>query len=160
MYTHSLKGMKKMKHNRILTSLILTVLLAGLGLTACAAGPKVEAVEGADREAVLAYSEAMTDNLLAGMNAGDYAAFSRDFNADMKTAMPESSLAGLKTSVTDKIGAYVSREVDRVEKVGEYYRVIYKGKFEQDDAVQMLVTFTMSEPHQVAGLFFTSDKLK
>ena len=108
----------------------------------------------------LAYSEAMTENLLAGMNAGDYAAFSRDFNADMKTAMPEAALASMKTSITDKIGAYVSREVDRVEKVGEYYRVVYKAKFEQDDAVQMLVTFTGSEPHQVAGLFFTSDKLK
>ena len=149
-----------MKHNRLFIVSILAVLLAGLVLTACAAGPKVEAVEGADREAVLAYSEAMTDNLLAGMNAGDYAAFSRDFTADMKKAMPESSLAGIKTSITDKIGAYVSREVDRVEKTGEFYRVLYKGKFEQDDAVQMLLTFTMSEPHQVAGLFFTSDKLK
>lgn len=149
-----------MKHNRLFLVSILAVLLAVLALTACAAGPKVEAVEGADREAVLAYSEAMTDNLLAGMNAGDYAAFSRDFTAEMKKAMPESSLAGMKTSITDKIGAYVSREVDRVEKVGEYYRVLYKGKFEQDDAVQMLMTFTMSEPHQVAGLFFTSDKLK
>ena len=135
-------------------------MLAGLVLTACTAGPKVEPVEGADREAVLAYSEPMTDNLLAGMNAGDYAAFSRDFTADMKKAMPESSLAGIKTSITDKIGAYVSREVDRVEKVGEHYRVLYKAKFEQDDAVQMLMTFTMSEPHQLAGLFFTSDKLK
>ena len=149
-----------MKHNRILPVFILVALLAGLALTACSGAPKVEAVEGADRDAVLAYSEAMTDNLLAGMNAGDYAAFSRDFTADMKKAMPESSLAGLKTSVIDKIGAYTSRTVDRVEKVGEFYRVAYKAKFEQDDAVQMLLTFTMSEPHQVAGLFFTSDKLK
>ncbi len=148
-----------MNRNRILI-ISLLALLSIFALAACTAAPKVETLEGADRDAVLAFSEPMADNLLEGMNAGDYAAFSKDFTPDMLKAMPESSLAGMKTSVTAKIGAYVSREVSAVQKVDQYYRVVYKAKFEQDDAVQLLLTFTQSEPHQVAGLFFTSDKLK
>jgi hypothetical protein len=149
-----------MKHTRIFTFCALAALLAGLALTACAQAPKPELQEGVARDAVLAYSEPMVDNLLSGLNAADYAVFSRDFTDAMKKAIPEKSLAALVASTTGKIGPYVSREVDKVEKIGDFYRVTYKAKFEKDDAVTMLITFSAADLHQVAGLFFTSDKLK
>lgn len=140
--------------------LVVGVVLAALVLAACAPSVKVEALQGADREAVLAYSEPMVENLLAGMNAADYAVFSRDFDEAMLKAIPEKAFANLLAGTTGKVSAYVSRVVDRVEKVGENYRVIYKAKFTGDENVQMLVSFDGAEPHKIAGLFFTSDKMK
>ena len=149
-----------MKPNRLSLILALIALLAVLALSACASGPKVEALQGSDRDAVLAYAEPMVDNLLSGLNAADYAAFSRDFDDAMLKAIPESAFANLLATTTGKVGAYQSRAVDRVEKAGDYYRVVYKSQFADDDNVQVLVTFDAADPHTVAGLFFTSDKLK
>ncbi len=149
-----------MNTNRRFLTLTLIVLLAVLALAACAPKVQVEALQGSDRDAVLAYTEPMTDNLLAGLNAADYAVFSRDFDDAMLKAIPESKFANLLATTTGKVGAYDSREVNSVEKVGEYYRVVYKAKFAGDDKAQVLISFEGAEPHKVAGLFFTSDKMK
>lgn len=149
-----------MNINRKTLTLVLGVLLAVLALAGCAPSVKVEAVQGSDREAVLAYSEPMVENLLAGMNAADYAVFSRDFDEMMLKAIPEKAFANLLAGTTGKVGAYASRAVDRVDKVGENYRVVYKARFAGDENVQMLVSFGGAEPHKIAGLFFTSDKMK
>lgn len=132
--------------------LLLVVLLAGL-LTAC--GSKGTTLTGADRDAVLAFSESKTDNLLAGMNAGDYAAFSKDFDQDMLTAMPQSQFDALKKDRDAKLGLYVSRQVNSVIKQGDFYVVIYDAKFEKDEAVIVRVVFRIAEPHQVSGLWFS-----
>src|SRR5512141_268734 len=121
-----------MKLTRSSVLLILALLLGALALSACGPKVKVEALQGSDRDAVLAYAESMTDNLVAGLNAADYAVFSRDFNEGMLKAIPEKAFANLLTTTTGKVGAYASREVDRVDKVGEYYRVAYKAKFAGD----------------------------
>ena len=131
--------------------LLLAVTLTGI-LTGC--GSSGTPVTGADREAVLAYSEARTDNLLAGMNANDYAMFSKDFDMDMLNAMSEADFNKLKADRDAKLGLYVSREVDSVVQVGDFYSVNYKAVFEKDDAVMVRVVFRVEEPHQVSGLWF------
>ena len=138
-----------MKNKPLLLFVALTfvVLLAGCrsqGTT----------LTGADREAVLAFAESKTDNLLAGMNAGDYAAFSADFDADMRKAMTQSQFESLKKDRDDKLGLYVSRTVNTVIQQGDFYIVIYDAVFEKDDAVAMRVVFRVVEPHQVGGLWF------
>ena len=145
------------RFNRIL--LVSLVLVLAAGLTACA-GPKPVVLGGADQDAVLAFSEPAADNLFAGMNAGDYPVFSRDFDDAMLKAIDEKGFANLQNSITPKIGQYLSRTVTSVEDVGEYYRLTYRAGFEQDANVKVLLTFAKAEPHKVAGLFFTSDKLK
>jgi hypothetical protein len=132
--------------------LLLVVLLAGL-LTAC--GSQGTPLTGADRDAVLAFSESKTDNLLAGMNAGDYAAFSKDFDQDMLTAMPQSQFDALKKDRDAKLGLYISRQVNSIVKQGDFYVVLYDAKFEKDEAVIVRVVFRIAEPHQVSGLWFS-----
>jgi len=110
---------------------------------------------GADKDAVLAYAEPMTDQLLAGLNAGDYAAFSRDFNDPMLKALPESSFANLLASTTGKYGKYISRQLKSVQEVGGYYRVTYSGQFEKFQNLTVFVTFEKADPHKVAGIFFS-----
>ena len=134
--------------NRLLSLLLVLTLL-----TACA--PKQTPLTGADRDAVLIYSEAMTDNLLAALNSGDYAAFSRDFDADMLKAMDADQFAALKADRDAKLGAYISREVTDVLTMDDFIVVVYAAVFEKEPEVFVRVVFHLEEPHQISGLWFT-----
>ena len=140
-----------MKTQKKIHVLALIVLLASL-LAGC--GSKTTTLTGADQDAVLAFSEAKTDNLLAGMNASDYAMFSADFDKDMLSAMTQSQFDALKLDKDAKLGLYVSRQVNSVVLDGDFYAVIYDAKFEKDAAVVVRVVFRVAEPHQVSGLWF------
>jgi len=131
--------------------LLLAVLLVSF-LVGC--GSQGTTLSGADKDAVIAFSEAKTDNLLSGMNANDYAAFSKDFDQDMLKAMPQSQFDTLKKDRDAKLGLYVSREVNSVVQTGDFYAVIYDAKFEKDDAVTVRVVFRVADPHEVSGLWF------
>lgn len=131
----------------ILVAVLIFSMLAGCGSTDTT-------LTGADREAVLAFSEAKTDNLMAGMNMNDYATFSKDFDPAMLNAMSQSQFDTFKKDRDTKLGAYVSRQVNRITQSGGYYAVIYDTKFEKDDAVTMRVVFNTSEPHEISGLWF------
>lgn len=128
-------------------------LLVGLTLLV-GCGPKETPLSGPERDAVLAFSEAKTDNLLAGMNANDYAAFSQDFDQEMLAAIPQSAFETLKADRDAKLGLYVSRTVNTVVQSGEFYAVVYDAIFEKDEAVTVRVVFRVAEPHQVSGLWF------
>ena len=117
-------------------------------------------LNGADRDAVLAYSEAKTDNLMQAMNANDLAAFSRDLNDKMKGAFTADSFAGMQSKVGGKIGKYVSRQVSSVLQTGDNVTVIYAARFENEDQVVIRVSFETAAPHRVSGLYFDSAKLR
>jgi hypothetical protein len=131
--------------------LFLVVLALSL-LAGC--GSQGTTVTGDDRDAVLAFSEAKSDNLLAGMNAGDYARFSQDFDQEMLNAMPQTGFDTLKKDRDAKLGLYISREVNSVVQDGDFYTVIYDAKFEKDDAVTVRVVFRAADPHEISGLWF------
>ena len=132
--------------------LVLTVLLVGF-LAGCG-GSQGTTLSGADKDAVLAFSEAQSDNLLAGMNANDYAAFSKDFDQDMLNAMTQTEFDKLKADRDAKLGLYVSRTVNSVVQTGDFVAVIYDAKFEKDDAVTVRIVFRVADPHAVSGLWF------
>jgi hypothetical protein len=135
---------------------LLAIGLAGL-LTACGGtSAKETELSGEQKEAVLAYSESKTDNLMAGMKAGDYIAFSKDFDQPMLKAMSQAAFGKFKQDYDDRLGAYVSRQVNKVmlSPSGEYVAVIYDTVFEKNDAVVMRVVFRAADPHEISGLWF------
>jgi outer membrane murein-binding lipoprotein Lpp len=134
--------------------IILALIVLAVGVLA-GCGSQGTTLKNDDAEAVLAYSEAKTDNLLAGMNASDYAAFSQDFDQDMLNGITEAEFAKLKADRDAKLGLYISREVVSVVQTGDFYAVNYKAKFEKDDAVNVRVVFRATEPHEVSGLWFS-----
>ena len=140
-----------MKNEKKVPALFAIAILFSL-LAGC--GSQGTTLTGVDREAVLAFSEAKTDNLLAGLNAGDYAMFSMDFDQEMLNAMSQDQFNSLKQDRDAKLGAYVARQVNSVLQQGEFYVFIYDAVFEQDDAVVVRVVFRLAEPHQVSGLWF------
>jgi O-glycosyl hydrolase len=127
-------------------------------LGACAAQPI--SITGPERDSVLAYSEARTDNMMIGLNTGSYSAFARDFDAKMKEALTEAKFGDTQTQVVGKIGKYVARQIDRVEKTGDFIAVVYAARFEGDSPVAMRVVFNAAEPHLISGLWFDSAKLR
>jgi len=131
--------------------LLLVVLAIGV-FAGCT--PKETALTGDEMDAVLAFSEAKTDNLLAGMNAHDYTAFSKDFDEAMLKAMTQAQFDSLKQDRDEKLGMYVSRKVNRVVQSGDFYAVVYDTVFEKDDAVSIRVVFRVAEPHEIGGLWF------
>jgi outer membrane murein-binding lipoprotein Lpp len=134
--------------------IILALIVLAVGVLA-GCGSQGTTLKNEDAEAVLAYSEAKTDNLLAGMNASDYAAFSKDFDQDMLNGITEAEFVKLKADRDAKLGLYISREVVSVVQTGDFYAVNYKAKFEKDDAVNVRVVFRATEPHEVSGLWFS-----
>ena len=141
-----------MKTTLIYGRLLLLVLL--LGLLAGCGGTKDTALTGAQREAVLAYSEPATDGLMEGLKTGDYAKFSANFDQAMLGAMTQAQFEALKKDRDSKLGAYVSRQVSSVVQNGNYNAVIYDAKFEKEASVPMRVVFQAAEPHQISGLWF------
>jgi hypothetical protein len=138
---------------------IVTLVLSALAwLTAC--GLQEKKLSGTDEAAVLAFSEAATDNLFAGLTANDYAAFSRDFDTDMQKTMPATNFASWKQDLDNKIGNYLSRKVDQVTQSQEFYVVVYQAKFEQEELVIVGVAFHVVEPHSISHMWFDSEKLQ
>src|SRR5512140_3090704 len=121
----------------LLLAIVFASLLAGCG------GAKETELSGEEKDAVLAYSEAKTENLMAGMKSGDYATFSKDFDQAMLDAMPQKAFVKLKSDYDGKLGAYVSRKVNRVmqSQSGKFVAVVYDAVFEKDDNVSMRVVF-------------------
>lgn len=140
--------------------MVVFLLVVVIFLSACGAKATPQTLSGEAREAVLAYSEEMTDNLLEGLNAGDYAVFSRDFTEQMKTSLSEAQFPDLSLQIIGTLGAYVSREIQSVEQTGDFVAVVYTAKFEQDAPVTIRVVFEVVEPHLVTGLWFDSAKLR
>jgi len=143
-----------MKTNMLTKSLLFLTILAFL-----AGCSNVKTLKGADLDAVLAYTEPKADVLFQGLNENDYATFSTDFNSDMKKAIDEQGLANIENMVVAKVGEYVSRQVDTVQLVGDYVRVIYKANFEQEEGVTVTLVFEKDDSHAIGGLWFNSPKL-
>ncbi len=130
--------------------IVILVLSVLASLTGCGQG---KILSGTERAAVLSFSEAITDNLFAGLAANDYATFSRDFDTDMYERVPVTDFAAWKQEFDFEIGNCLSRQVDQVTQADEFYMVVYQAKFEQETQVTVTVGFHASD-HSIALLSF------
>lgn len=133
-------------------SVLVLILSTLIWLTACE-----RSLSGDDKAAVLAFSEAITDNMFAGLATNDYAAFSRDFDSDMYERPPAAEFSAWKEGLEEVIGAYLSRNVDKVTRADEFYVVTYQAEFEKEEQVTVTVAFHASD-HSIAFLAFESEK--
>ncbi len=156
--------MSTVKSNRIkyvVVAIVVILLFVGIITVVAVTLPQPPpALSGSARDSALAFSEPETDNMMAGINANDYATFSRDFDDKMKASITPAQFANLEQTVVGKIGKYVSRQVADVQQSGDFVTVIYTAKFENDDPVTITVAFHAAAPHQIAGLHFNSAKLR
>lgn len=139
----------------------LLLIAACLALLAgCSAMPEITTLEGAERDAAVKLAEPFADNVFTGMNAGEYAKFSRDFNETMIKALKERDFAEMKRTFDDRIGLYQSREVTSVQRIDQVYAITYSADFEKESDVSVTLSVSLTDPPQVAGLWFDSPKLR
>lgn len=146
-----------------LTTRFLAITAACLVLFAaagCAVLPKAVAIEGSERDRVLQQSEPIADEMFNAMNEHDYAGFSKYFDETMKKALDENAFNTMTRTFDDKIGAYLSREVEKVESVENLYVVSYKARYEKEEVVSVRLTVRDGDPVQVSGLWFDSPMLR
>ncbi len=141
---------------RILVSLVL-LLLVGMALAGCNQG---RALTGDEQTEVLSYTEPIADGMFSGLNANNYAEFSKDFGETMLVGLDEAAFADTKAMLDSKLGAYQSREVNGVAEIQENILVIYKAVFETAPEVTIRLSISTAEPHQVTGLWFDSPELR
>jgi len=134
----------------------ILVLTALVGFTGCS---QDKILSGTDQAAVLAFSEAATDNLFVGLTANDYAVFSRDFDSSMEKRISATNFEGWRQDLDNQLGNYLSRQVDQVSQSDEFYVVVYQAKFEQVEPVLVVVAFHASD-HSISHLWFDSEKLQ
>ncbi len=134
--------------------LCLCALAGALLLAACNPVARVPTLEGAEREQALAYADPIAENLLAGLNNGDYEAFAQNFDDKMLDAIGPQEFAQLRERLIPRIGLYLSKEAQEVQDHDSMVTVVYKGVFEKAKNVSILLTLMKDAPHQVAGLYF------
>ncbi len=139
---------------------LVALAAAALILSACG-GAQTVTLSGKARDDVLAYSEPLTDNLLAAMNEANYTRFVLNFDETMKKAVTEKAFQDMLSSTGSKLGAYQTREVTMVEDTGAYMRVTYTAKFANEEGVTVRVVFSDgASDHLISGLWFDSPKLR
>jgi hypothetical protein len=141
---------------RLLIALIILLAMAGIS-SACSN------TQSADSDAADKYFEIadpMADNLLLGINNGDYSAFSKDFDDAMKTGLNEAAFLQLKQTFDTKLGAYQFLQQDVAEKQDDYIVALYVVQFEKAPAVTMRMVITDDDQHKVTGLWFDSPELR
>lgn len=149
-------------HKFTLTGLIgLLSLVLAAGCSAVRS-PVIEptVLEGADRDAVLAYAQEPAENLLEGLLARDYAQFSRDFSDDMKQGMNEQAFNDLLSMLDTKLGVYQTNALVTVLQDDKFTTLVYQLIYEKDNEVSMRVVFDNKEPHKISGLWFDSPELR
>lgn len=118
-------------------------------------------ITGADKDAVLKYADAIADDILAGYNDEDYAKYSKDFDEQMKAAMPEKVFKQTREQIMSKIGKYGSRKPSKVYKQDQFTVVEYAGDFENEKEVTVKVVLQkFGEKNMVSGLWFNSPRLR
>jgi hypothetical protein len=100
---------------------------------------------------------AVTENILIALDAGDYAAFTRDFSDTMITAFPEDQFLLMKDALNTASGEYISIGTPNIVNKQGYAIYQFVCKYAIEDVV-VTVTFLI-DGDKVEGLFFTSPNL-
>ena len=127
-----------------------------LGLVLLLAAPALGGVIGKDDQEIKAAADPILDNLLAGMNEGNYQKYARDFDDTLKDAIPEKKFEQTRTQILGKLGKYQSRAFLGALQQNNMSVVLWKGKFEKSDS-DILIKLVVSKRQDkivVTGLWF------
>ncbi len=127
-----------------------------LALVLLVAMPATAAFVGTDNGQVKGVAEPILDNLLAGFNQGNYAQYSKDFDATLREAIPEKKFQQVREDLLKKLGAFKSKNYLGFLNQQAYTVVLWKGTFAgtKDDVLIKLVLSKRQDKVVVIGLWF------
>ena len=141
----------------ILAAVLLVTLFSG-----CSDSKPTETTTPAEVVNEPEYAGAMTEEILQALNAGDFAAYTKNFDEAMKKVAQEIVFTQTRDLIQKKIGNYISKEAVTLQKSDAYTTVIYKAKFSDEPGdVTISVAFIETEDKVVvSGLWLDSPKLR
>ncbi|MGQ9584679.1 MAG: DUF3887 domain-containing protein [Anaerolineae bacterium] len=147
-----------MYRGKRLVSLAVAILVI-VGMVSCV--PQVRDLPTAEAEAVRSQAEGVVENVFAGLESGDYAAFSQDFDGKMKEALNEAKFAETRSQLEGRIGRYQARTFAKAQETQGYITLIYDARFEHEEHVTVRVVLRREDRRWlVSGLWFDSPKLR
>jgi hypothetical protein len=128
---------------------VLTVIL--ISIAAMVIGCSSPSID--DNNAAQTYGQTI-EVMLKAINDNDYAKFSADFNAQMKTSLTETSFNELTDTIKSKIDTYVASQVYAFEEQSGYEVVTYKAKFTgEPEEVTVTVKFQKAGGKSLVSYF-------
>lgn len=130
----------------ILLSVLITVL------TACSAAATPMYIEGDEHASVSTAVDPLASNIVDAIAAGDYSAFTKDFDAAMQKALTQDKFDQI-VGLYGKLGKADSIDLVNVEDKQTYYGVNYQVVYPAQ-TVNMLLVVAKDATDQVTGLWF------
>jgi hypothetical protein len=118
--------------------------------------PAGAAPVGTNNQQVKSIAEPILDNLLAGFNQGNYAQYSKDFDATLREAVPEKKFKQVRKDFLGKLGKFQDKKYLGFLSQVPYTIVLWKGAFAgtKNDILIKLVLSKRKNKVFVVGLWF------
>ena len=145
-----------MKLNKWWLRISLLIVMV-VSLTAC---QQAQTVEGDTRTQIIDEAQPIADEILEGIDSGDYESFSQHFDEELKKGLTEAAFTSLHQQFQEKIGNHLSCQVNTVQAVDEYHAVVYDCRYEQAEKVSMRLVLTREDPVLATGLWFDAPELR
>ncbi len=141
---------------------IAILLIIGIIVIAAGVWYYMDASTRVDEMSVRIYADPAAENILASIDSGDLASFTRDMDTAMKTAYTEAQFNEIQDTLHAKVGNYEGKTFTKAERSGEYIIAYYNADYSNEPSgvtVRVVFTVNTSGPSQVSGLWFSSPKL-
>jgi hypothetical protein len=133
--------------------IIIVSLLSAIILSACGTqATPVYIEEGPDRDAILANTDVIVNDLITGIEIKNYDTFSSHFSDVMLNSIKTADMDKIYTTF-DQLGKSESVELISVQDVGDYYAVRYKVTYEKKVMIYRIVV-DKTDPGVQSGLWF------
>ncbi|MBA3074292.1 MAG: DUF3887 domain-containing protein [Anaerolineae bacterium] len=133
--------------------IIIVSLLSAIILSACGTqATPVYVEEGPDRDAILANTDVIVNDLITGIEIKNYDTFSSHFSDVMLNSIKTADMDKIYTTF-DQLGKSESVELISVQDVGDYYSVRYKVTYEKKVMIYRIVV-DKTDPGVQSGLWF------
>jgi hypothetical protein len=123
----------------------------------------MEASTQVDEMSMRIYADPAAENILASIESGDFASFTRNMDSAMKAAYTKAQFNEIKDTLHAKVGNYEGKTFTKAERSGEYIIAYYNANYSNETSgviVKVVFTVNSSNPAQVSGLWFSSPKLE
>jgi hypothetical protein len=135
----------------VLAALVLPALIVG-----CQSSPADSDAQPTSAAVNEQEASAMAEDLLAGFNAGDYAAFSRDWSSTLKDGITEPGFVAFRDELMSANGTFVSISDVTLTEADTPGHVKYVFATEFDNGPVTLTITLKRDQEQIEGVFMES----
>jgi hypothetical protein len=138
--------------------LIIALLLSTGFVSACTPGSAQPQASPLTDSEVRIFADSIVENILQAMNTGNYAQYTRDFDAQLKKNLAEDIFNSLNAKKLDVVGNYVSKEFWQMTQKNDKVTVVYRAKFTDEPGTVLVTVYfkNITGKWYVDGLLFYS----